>query len=168
MKTAPFENALWIALALTITGILTLSMTGRKSSQEGSGLQRNRQQEQQFMAEARRSHRQKVYEPVEALKKAGQHQQALLKLEELARTYPGDPHGYILRGELLAALGATAEAASSFAQGIRLDGSYVDRNTPQSRRETIDSLVKSGLRSAASPALADIRYLQSRLAGGCE
>lgn len=168
MKTTPFEKALWIALALTVTGILALSVPGRNSTQESTGLQRNRQQEQQLMAEARRSHRQKVYEPVETLKKAGQHQQALLKLEELSRAYPGDPHGFILRGELLAALGATAEAASSFAQGIRLDGSYVDRNNPQSRRETIDTLVKSGLKSAPSPALADIRYLQSRLAGGCE
>lgn len=128
--------------------------------------------ERQLLQEARLFMIQKRYDSVEELRKSGQHQQAILKLEEIARAYPSDPHAFILRGELLSLMGAPAEAAASFAQGVKLEGGYVDRNSPLSRREAISRLVESELRNPAinsTPSRRnDVRYLQSRLAGGCE
>ncbi|WP_152609958.1 hypothetical protein [Geobacter sp. OR-1] len=132
-----------------------------------------RANDQKLLREARILIIQRRYEPVETLIKLGQNQQALLKLEEISRSYPADPHAYILRGELLSAMGAPAEAASSFAQGVKLEGGYVDKNSPLSKRAAISRLVEAELSkpnpgSSPQSRINDIRYLQSRLAGGCE
>jgi hypothetical protein len=77
-------------------------------------------------------------------------------------------------------MGAFDEAVSSYVEGVKLNGDYVDAKSPLSRRTEIQRLVDEGLKSinqraAASPdnrSLAvsrqKINYLKSRLAGGCE
>jgi hypothetical protein len=136
--------------------------------------------ERQIAYQARTALLQQLYGPVEALVQAGRPQQALLELEALGRSYPGEAHGQILKGEILRGMGALEQAAASYVAGVRLNGDYVDRQSPLTRRAEIRQLVDAGLatvgpRAAANPenaslaaALKDLRYLQSRLAGGCE
>lgn len=167
------DTSLWIAFLLVAAASLALPFLPRTTPATQSPVSRARATDQHLLREARLFMIQKRYEPVENLMKSGQHQQALLKLEEIARSYPADPHSFILRGELLSFMGAPSEAASSFAQGVRMEGGYVDKNSSISRREPIKSLVETELvkikSTAISPSLLkDLRYLQSRLAGGCE
>lgn len=122
----------------------------------------------------------KLYSPVETLRKEGNTQAALLKLDELTKKYPGEAHGHILQGEILRSMGALDEAVSSYVEGVKLNGDYVDSKSPLSRRADIQRLVDEGLvtlgqRASANPgnrtvaaSLQKINYLKSRLAGGCE
>jgi tetratricopeptide (TPR) repeat protein len=123
---------------------------------------------------------QKLYGPVEDLRRDGQLQQALLKLDELERRYPGEAHGFILRGEILSRMGVLAEAVASYVAALRLNGDYVDARSPLSRQTEIRQLVDDGLRIlggqarrnpenvSLAAAVKNVHYLQSRLAGGCE
>ncbi len=135
---------------------------------------------QEIAHQARISFLQRVYEPVEELRAAGKSQQALLKLEEIARNYPGEAHGLILRGAILQEMGALEEAIASYVEALQRNSEYVDERSPLSRRTEIGQLVDQGLatlraRARANPgnpsvkaALTNVYYLQSRLAGGCE
>jgi hypothetical protein len=117
---------------------------------------------------------------VETLRREGNLTAALLKLDELNRSYPNEAHGFILKGEILAGMGTLDEAVVNFARGIRLNGDYLDRKSPLSRRPEIqkvadDALRVVGDRARANPgnrstaeSLKNINYLRSRLAGGCE
>jgi tetratricopeptide (TPR) repeat protein len=117
---------------------------------------------------------------VEELRRKGELQAALLKLDELARLYPGEAHGYILQAEILQQMGVIETALANYVAGIRLDGDYVDKKSPLSRREEISRFVTEaegtiGSKAAANPsnrtlavARKDLNYLKSRLAGGCE
>jgi len=130
--------------------------------------------------QARMTLLQRLYGPVEELRRQGKPENALLTLDELERSYPGEAHGQILKGEILASMGALEAAAASFAAGVRLNGDYVDEKSPLSRRAAVSRLVSDGLpvvteRKGRNPdnhslvlALKNLRYLQSRLAGGCE
>ncbi|MBI5656096.1 MAG: hypothetical protein HZC44_04425 [Geobacter sp.] len=178
MQNDTYDRLLWIGIALVVAAIAILPFVQANDSTQSAARLLGRANDRQAIVEARRYLLRQRYEPVESLLQQGRPQQALLKLEELSRTFPGDAHAFILRGQILADLGAPAEAASSFAQGIRLDGSYVDKTSPLSRRYAISRLV-DGIRAktaassagtaSASPEMAqNLRYLQSRLAGGCE
>ena len=174
------DKVLWAALAVVILTLLALPFTGTTPRGAMATQAQSKAREQEMLLQARRLYCQQLYEPVESLRKQGQFSQALLKLEDIGRSNPGDAYGFILRGEILAAMGAPVEAAASFAQGVRLDGSYLDKTNPLARREEINRLVTSELqaasaRASANPAsrsndeaLKNLRYLQSRLAGGCE
>ncbi|MSM39652.1 MAG: hypothetical protein GJT30_08555 [Geobacter sp.] len=178
MLNDTYDRLLWIGIALVVVAIALLPFMQRDDSTQSAARLLGRANDQQAIVEARRYLLRQRYEPVELLLQQGRPQQALLKLEELSRTFPGDAHAFILRGQILADLGAPAEAAASFAQGIRLDGSYVDKTSPLSRRNAISRLVdgirakaaasSAGTASAAPEMAQNLRYLQSRLAGGCE
>jgi len=173
MKTDILDSLLWLGLLLVLAAFLIIVYLA-KTSPQPVGLEiRKKENEQQTLREAQNLIRQQRYLSVESLSKSGQFQQSLLKLEEISRNSAGDAHGFILRGEILAAMGAYPEAAANFAQGVRLDGSYVDKSSHLSRREAISRVVDSELKpsrasSSKPPSLNDLRYLQSRLAGGCE
>jgi hypothetical protein len=136
--------------------------------------------ERELANQARVALLQKLYGPVEELRRKGALQTALLKLDELERQYPGEAHGYILQGEILQEMGVLEQALASYVAGIRLNGEYVDRNSQLSRRDELGQLVTAGEsnitgRAKGNPnnrtlatALSNINYLKSRLAGGCE
>jgi hypothetical protein len=173
MKTDILDRLLWFGLLLILAALLIIVYLAKTSPQPLGQETRKKGNEQQTLREAQNLIRQQRYVSVESLIKSGQFQQSLLKLEEISKSTVGDPHAFILRGEVLAKMGAYTEAAANFSQGVRLDGSYVDKSSPLSHRETISQIVNSELkRSRASTTnqsfLNDLRYLQSRLAGGCE
>jgi hypothetical protein len=77
-------------------------------------------------------------------------------------------------------MGALDEALSSYVEGVKLNGDYVDAKSPLSRRAEIQRLVDEGLKDIGRRTAADpgnrslavsrekVNYLKSRLAGGCE
>lgn len=175
-----FDKLCWLCLTTVVVSLAVLLYAnggagpGKRTAGPGKALER------ELAVRARIELISGIYAPVEALRKEGNSQTALLKLDELARKYPGEGHGYILQGEILLGMGAFDEAVSSFVEGVKLNGDYVDAKSPLSRRQEIQKLVDDGLknvsvRASANPdnrSLAAVRqklnYLKSRLAGGCE
>ncbi len=176
-----FDRLIWLGLAGALAALVALAVLGAprgSDARQVSALDKGLEQELAY--QARVAFVQKIYGPVEELRANGENQRALLKLEELSRAYPGEAHGYLLKGAILKELGALEEAVASYVKGVRLNGDYIDERTPLSRRTEIRQLVDQGLaeigaRARAHPdnrsleaALKDVYYLQSRLAGGCE
>ena len=140
----------------------------------------NRQLEREMLYQARVAFIERNYRPVVALRDSGALSEALLKLEELNRTLPGEAHNDLLSGDILLRMGQFDRALSKLAAAVKLNADYVDSTSPLSQRGLIESAVSEGLplvrdrlrsqpesRSMAQ-VLKDGYYLQSRLAGGCE
>jgi cytochrome c-type biogenesis protein CcmH/NrfG len=176
-----FDRLLLILLAVAMSALVVLLGVSSPSSDNSSltaGL--NKALEKETTYQARVALLQKLYAPVEIMQKSGDLQGALFRLDDLARTYPGEAHGYILKGEILHQMGAKEEAVASYVHGIKLSGDYIDRKSPLSRRAEIQRLTDEGVkeigsRAKANPgnvslavAMKNVNYLQSRLAGGCE
>ncbi len=155
-----------------------LLMAGQGSNISAAAL--DKALEQQIAYQARIDFLHNLYRPVEELRLAGQASAALLKLDELARHYPQEAHGEILQAEILLERGATTESIDHYVRAVRLNGDYVDRASPLSRRSGIQQLVDVQLPAFAARTrekpqnlalkntLIGLYYLQSRLAGCCE
>lgn len=174
-----YDKLTWLLLAVVVTALVALLALNR-GGEAGKGAGLGKALEREMAYRARVELLGKLYGPVEALRRSGNNAAALLKLDELLRSYPGEAHGYILQGEILHAMGASDEALAAFVKGVKLNGDYLDATSPLSRRDEIQRLVDEGeasvgARAAANPgnrtaaaALQRINYLKSRLAGGCE
>lgn len=174
-----FDKLCWLLLATACAAMAALLLTGGGASdRRAAGPDKAFEREMAYRARVEMTG--KIYEPVEVLRREGNSQAALLKLDELIRKYPGEAHGHILQGQMLLEMGALDEAAASFVEGVRLNGDYVDAKSPLSRRDLIRKVVDEGLKSAGARAAANpdnrslatslrrLNYLKSRLAGGCE
>lgn len=175
-----FDKLCWLFLIVVLASVgVLLSMDagtdgGTRKTGTGKSLER------ELAYRARVELITQLYAPVEKLRKEGNSQTALLKLDELLRKYPAEGHGYILQGEILLGMGAFDEALSSYMEGVKLNGDYVDAKSPLSRRVEIQRLVDEGAKNIAQRAAANpgnssiavsrrkLNYLKSRLAGGCE
>ena len=162
MKFRPdrYDNAM-----IVLVGVLAVAVVATTRIATTAAPTPSRAVEAEMARAARTALLERIYAPVEQLR--SQPQGALLKLEEISRRYPGEAHGYILKGEILHRLGACGEAAENFATAVKINPEYLDRNSPLSRRATIETLVEEPAASAGHAASA-VRYLRSRLAGGCE
>jgi Flp pilus assembly protein TadD len=177
MKFDRFDK---ILLSFLVLSIIALAVYSAWSLPAKTTAIETRSMERELAAQARVGLLEKLYEPVTGAMQAGQYQEALLKLEEVNTRYPGEAHGFILKGEILYRMGVLDGAAAGFVRGIKLNGDYIDKNSPFSKRDIIKVLVDKSLSPAQSayknspsnPALkenlANINYLRSRLAGGCE
>ena len=177
MKFDRFDKILVSLLAVTV---LALAVYASTSFPAKSTAIETRSMERDLAAQARVGLLEKLYAPVTVALQNGQYQEALLKLEEVNTRYPGEAHGFILKGEILYRMGVTDGAVAAFVQGIKLNGDYIDKNSPFPKREIIAILVEkllppaqSAYKSANSNRalqenLSNLNYLKSRLAGGCE
>jgi len=168
--------ALGAALAV---GVLLLITPG-PADQGRDGEKLTRALQRRMAAEAQQVFLRQSYAPVIELQQAGELPQALLKLKELERDLPGEPHGEVLRGEIQFQSGALGEAITSLVRGVKGRGDYVDERSPLSRRRLISALVDKGMADLLPKArshadnislqqqVRGLYYLQSRLAGGCE
>lgn len=176
-----FDKLLWLLISVILVTLLFLLLQGaHRDGGAPPGGVTSRAMERELAYLARMTLIQKLYGPVEEFRRKGELQTALLKLDELARQYPGDAHGYILQGEILQQMGLTEAALASYVVGVKLDGDYLEKNNPSSIRDMISRLVMEaergiGVRARANPsnrtlatALGNVNYLKSRLAGGCE
>lgn len=179
MFTDTFDKITWLLLAVVIAALAVVLVSAHGTGGgKSAGLGKAAEREMAYRARVELVG--KLYGPVEELRRAGRNQEALLKLDELLRKYPGEAHGHILQGEILRDMGALDEAAASFVEGVKLNGDYLEEGSPLSRRAAIQAIVNEGLRSIGSRAAANpgnrslaaslgkINYLRSRLAGGCE
>lgn len=169
-------TAAGLLICLVVIGLLLAK--GQKQAAAGGAL--DKALAQQIGYQARVDFLHNLYQPVEDLRAAGQASSALLKLDELARSYPQEAHGEILYAEILLERGALKEAIDHYVRAVRLNGDYVERANPLSRRQEIQQLVNIQLPVIAEQArqnaqsqslqntLTGLYYLQSRLAGGCE
>lgn len=177
MKFDRFDRLLISLLILTAIGLVVLvvrSLPDKTTSIDTRSLER------ELAAQARMALLDRLFAPVTAAMQAGQLQEALLKLEEINVRYPGEAHGFILKGEILNRLEVFDGAVASLVRGVKLNGDYIDKASQVSRRDIIAKLVEIRLPKAVvsyrsspgSPALkenlANLNYLKSRLAGGCE
>jgi predicted Zn-dependent protease len=174
-KTLLLLSGLILAAACAL-----LIVSARHDMPPTSSVKSDRAMERALAQQARLAQLERLYAPVEALAATGHIQDALLKLEEISRSYPGEPHGLVLKADLLYRLGALEEAAARYADGVKRQGDYVDRTSPLSRRQNIEQVVQRAMETIArrraagerGPGLAaltsNINYLRSRLAGGCE
>lgn len=174
-----FDKALWLIILGSLAALLITSNDFKRVGHTVAK-ERNKAIDREITYRARVDLIKKIYEPAEVLYADGHKQEALLKLDDLLRAYPGEAHGYILQGRIQRDMGAHDEAISSFVEGVKLNGDYVDDKSPLSCRPEIQSLVDQGKKSivarlAANPdnrsaavVLQRINYLKSRLAGGCE
>lgn len=177
MKFDKFDRGLIILLAVAIVTIAGYSF---KALPDKTAIVETRNMERELATQARQGLLEKLYAPVNTAMQSAQYQEALLKLEAINVRYPGEAHGFILKGEILNRVESYEGAAAAFVRGVKLNGDYIDRQSPLSRRPTIESLVNKTIARAAlayrnspgNPAmkehLANLNYLKSRLAGGCE
>jgi tetratricopeptide (TPR) repeat protein len=172
-----FDKSLTLLLAVAIVGAIgysAASLPGKTTIID------SRNMEKELAAQARQVLLDKLFAPVTASMQAERYQEALLRLEEINARYPGEAHGFIVKGEILYRLGTPDGAAAAFVRGVKLNGDYIDRHSPVTRRAVIEKLVESSFpktvaafrASSGNPALkenlANLNYLKSRLAGGCE
>jgi tetratricopeptide (TPR) repeat protein len=175
-----FDKFCWLFLIVVLISLTALLYKNSGAASERRAAGPGKALERELAYRARVELIATLYAPIESLRKEGNSQTALLKLDELIRKYPAEGHGHILQGEILRSMGAFDEALSSFVEGVKLNGDYVDAKSPLSRRTEIQGLVDEGLknvgqRSAANPgnrsltvSRQKLNYLKSRLAGGCE
>ncbi|HEY3309006.1 MAG TPA: hypothetical protein VGJ93_11175 [Desulfuromonadaceae bacterium] len=180
MKIDKFDKLLGLLLASVLIALVLVLWQGSDRQAGTAKAVADRVMERELTYQARVALLQKLYGPVDELRRKGELQTALLKLDEVSRQYPGEAHGHVLQAEILHEMGVLEEALASYVAGIRLNGEYIDRKSPLSRREAISRLVTEGerdivSRAKANPAnrtlataLTNINYLKSRLAGGCE
>lgn len=167
-----------LAAVLLMTGVLLAGAGPAGNKREVSAA--NRQIEREMLYQARVAFIERNYSPVIILRDSGALPDALLKLEELGRTLPGEPHNDLLSGDILLRMGEFDRALSKLAAAVRNNPDYVDAASPLSQRPLVESAVVEGLplvrdRLRSQPdnrtlaqVLKDGYYLQSRLAGGCE
>jgi cytochrome c-type biogenesis protein CcmH/NrfG len=177
MKFDRFDKILVLLLAFAVTGLAVISV---RSLPTKSTAVDTRSMERELAVQARTALIDRLFAPVTAAMNAGQYQEALLKLEEVNVRYPGEAHGFILKGEILNRLESLDGAAAAFVRGVKLNGDYIDRHSSVSRRAIIEKLLERSMpkavvsyrNSPGNPALkenlANLNYLKSRLAGGCE
>lgn len=175
-----FDQIMFAAL-LVVLAFVAVLLTGAVPGKDNHAVASlNRQLEREILYQARVNFIERHYSPVVALRDSGALQEALLKLEELGRTLPGEPHNDLLRGEILLRMGLFDRSLTKLASAVKSNADYVDRASPLNQRALIESAVSEGLpllrdRLRSQPdnrslerVLKEGYYLQSRLAGGCE
>ncbi len=179
-KADRFDLVMLAALlgVLVGLGVLLVGHKGTSTALTSAAYQAGVQQ--QLMRQARLDHLAAIFRPAQQALTEQRYSEALLTIEEIARSHPGDPHGLMLKGEVQLQMGALHEGILNIARAVRLDSEYLEPQSPLSRRPLIEQLVSDELprlresMRAADPspgqlkALQELRYLQSRLAGGCE
>lgn len=177
MKLDLFDKVLLAMLTMAVVAIAVYSV---KAVPDKTAIVESRNMERELAAQARQGLLEKLYAPVNMAMQSAQYHEALLKLEEVNGRYPGEAHGFILKGEILRRMESNEEAAAAFVRGVKLNGDYIDKQSPLTRRPAIESLVNNSIAKAVvayrntpvNPAmkehLANLNYLKSRLAGGCE
>lgn len=175
-----FDQLMIVALlvVLAIAAVLMVGAGPRDNQRDALAL--NRQLEREMLSQARVAFIERNFAPVTELRDQGALQEALLKLEELKRSLPGEAHTELLSGDILLRMGQFDRALTKLAMAVRFNADYVDAESPLNQRALIQSAVSEGLpltrdRLRAQPdnltlaqVVKDGYYLQSRLAGGCE
>ena len=180
MRGDRFDQLLVASLTAVLLFVAVLLAGAGPGENRRESSANSRMLEREILYQARVAFIERNYNPVVALRNSGALPEALLKLEELNRTLPGEAHTDLLSGDILLRMGQFDRALTKLAAAVKRNADYVDSASPLSQRPLIESAVSEGLplvrnrlrsqpdnRSMAQ-VLKDGYYLQSRLAGGCE
>ncbi len=122
----------------------------------------------------------KIYQEVVSLKEQGLYEEALAKLQDVMKTYPGKSLSYVYLAQLSLERGKLADAINNYRLAVEKEPDYVDKRTPlfigrEIKAQVTEGLVLFGREKALKPKDKEVRkvfrnlyYLQRRLAGGCE
>ena len=122
----------------------------------------------------------KIYQEVISLKEQGRDDEAMTKLQEVMKTYPGRSQSYVYMAQLSLKSGKLADTIHNYRLAVENDPDYLDKKTPlfigrEIKTLVTESLEKFGREIKLKPndqtvrnVLQDLYYLQRRLAGGCE
>ena len=167
-----------LVVVLLFTVVVLVGAGPDEGNHANSAISRHLERERVY--QARVAFIDRHFSPVIALRDSGALPEALLKLEELHRTLPGEAHIDLLSGDILLRMGQFDRALTKLSAAVRKNADYVDAASPLSQRPLVESAVSEGLplvrdRLRSQPdsrtmaqVVKDGYYLQSRLAGGCE
>ena len=122
----------------------------------------------------------KIYEEVISLKEQELYNEALTKLQDIMKTYPGKPQSHVYLAQLSLKSGKLADSIHNYRLAVEKDPDYMDKKTPLFIGHEVNELVKESLPKfgrekklkpndkTVRVALKDLYYLQRVLAGGCE
>ena len=179
MRRDRFDR-LYLLIALIVVIAIAALLSGfGDAGVAGAGSKRNPALERAMQERARANFLLELYAPVEKLVALGNYTEAMLTLQGLEKTYPGEAHTAIMRGSILVKQGVLGEGLLQYTAAVKTNGDYVDAKSSLNRRDELTRLVDSALprirqsiKQASTPSLErslkDVYYLQSRLAGGCE
>ncbi|MBI5444760.1 MAG: hypothetical protein HY900_26540 [Deltaproteobacteria bacterium] len=112
------------------------------------------------------------FRPIQESMQAGRPEEALLALRERAQKGPYPGYAWFLLGEAAYEERAYAAAVQSYRKAVETDPSVGDRGAALRASWTIrgnlEVIQRSSWARANPPEIADLRYLQRRLLGGCE
>ena len=121
-----------------------------------------------------------IYQEVISLKEQELYDEAMTKLQEVMKTYPGKPQSYVYMAQLSLKSGKLADTIHNYRLAVEKESDFMDKKTPlfighEIKELVTESLPKFGREKKLKPkdkavrnALKDLYYLQRRLAGGCE
>lgn len=175
-----YDRIMLVSLVVICSCAVFILLGAGPGENRRAQLTTNRQIEREMLYQARLAFIERQFSPVVALRDSGALQEALLKLEELARSLPGEAHNDLLSGDILLRMGQFDRSLIKLAAAVKGNADYVDSASPLNQRPLLQAAVSEGLplirdRLRAQPdsrslaqVLSDGYYLQSRLAGGCE
>ena len=112
------------------------------------------------------------FQPILAVREAGRSEESLLMLRERAEKGPYPGYAWYFLGEAAQREGALAAAVMSYRKAVAADPTVADRQsafgTSDALRRSLAELKVSAWARSGPPELAELRYLERRLAGGCE
>ena len=122
----------------------------------------------------------KIYQDVISLKEQELYDDAMTKLQEVMKAYPGKAQSYVYLAQLSLESGKLADSIHNYRLAVENDPDYMDKKTPMFIGHEVKELVKESLpkfgrEKKLKPkdkevrnTLEDLYYLQRVLAGGCE
>ena len=171
-----FNIIIIVLISLITIGMLVNQeiIKRRQGNQEAAAAEKARYYTEQMALNA------KIYQEVISLKEQGLDDEAMTKLQEVMKTYPGRSQSYVYMAQLSLESGKLGDAIHNYRLAVENDPDYLDKKTPLfigSEIKTLvsESLEKFGREIKLKPndqtvrnVLQDLYYLQRRLAGGCE
>jgi tetratricopeptide (TPR) repeat protein len=122
----------------------------------------------------------KIYQDVISLKEQELYDEAMTKLQEVMKAYPGKAQSHVYLAQLSLESGKLADSIHNYRLAVENDPDYMDKKTPMFIGHEVKELVKESLpkfgrEKKLKPndkevrnTLEDLYYLQRVLAGGCE
>jgi Flp pilus assembly protein TadD len=112
------------------------------------------------------------FQPILAARDAGRAEEALLALRERAEKGPYPGYAWYFLGQAAHREGALAAAVMNFRKAVATDPTVADRQAAfgasDGLRRALEDLKRSSWARSGPPELSELRYLERRLAGGCE
>jgi len=169
-------------IIIVLISLITIGMLANQQiterSQDNPGTNSKAEKERYFAEQMALNA--KIYQEVTSLNEKGLYDEAMTKLQEVMKTYPGRAQSNVYMAQLSLKTGKLADAIHNYRVAVENDPDYLDKETPlfighEMKGLVTESLDKFGREVKLKPndkavrdVLEDLYYLQRRLAGGCE